>query len=48
MDRIDKIRQESKRQYVELLRSQAHGRPTVGGNQGVTQGPEGNGRETVQ
>ena len=29
MDRIDKIRQESKRQYVELLRSQAHDRPTV-------------------
>jgi integrase len=48
MDRIDKIRQESKRQYVESLRSETHGRPTATGNSGDFQGSDGNGRETVQ
>lgn len=48
MDRIDKIRQESKRQYAELLRAQAHDRPTAAGNQEDFHRPDGNGRETVQ
>jgi integrase len=48
MDRIDRIRQESKRQYAELMRSQAHARPTATGNSGDFRGPDGNGKETVQ
>lgn len=48
MDRIDKIRQETKRQYAELLRSQAHGRPTVIGNSGDLPGQDGKVREIVQ
>jgi hypothetical protein len=48
MDRIDKIRHESKRQYLELLRSQAHGRPTATGISGDFDGLDGKGRETVQ
>jgi integrase len=48
MDRVDKIRQEQKHQYAELVRSQAHDRPTANGNLEDLQGPEGNGRETVQ
>jgi hypothetical protein len=31
MDRVDKIRQESKRQYAELMRAQAHGVREFGG-----------------
>jgi hypothetical protein len=48
MDRIDKIRQETKRQYAELVRSQAHGRPTPNGISGDFHRPGGNGGEIVQ
>jgi integrase len=48
MDRLDKIRQESKRQYAEMVRSQAHGRPTTNGNSGDLPGTTGNGQEMVQ
>ena len=48
MDRIDKIRQESRRQYAELAHSQAHARPTANGNSRDFQGPGGIGQETVQ
>ena len=48
MDRIDKIRQESKRRYAELVRSQAHARPTTSGNSEDFPGTTGNGQETVQ
>jgi integrase len=48
MDRIDKIRQESKRQHAELMRAQAHARPTATGNLGDFHRPNGNGGETVQ
>ena len=48
MDRIDKIGQERKRQFAELLRAQAHGRPTATGNSGDFHRPDGNGQETVQ
>ncbi len=48
MDRIDKIAQERKRQYVEFLRSQAHGRPTAIGNSGDSHSRGGNGQELVQ
>jgi len=48
MDRIDKIEEERKREYVELLRSQAHGRPTAIGNSGDLNSPSGNGKELVQ
>jgi integrase len=48
MDRLDKIRQESKRQYAELRRSQAHARPTTNGISEDFAGPGGNGQETVQ
>ena len=48
MDRIDKIRQENKRQYAELVRSQAHNRPTANGNSEDSQGLPGNKREIVQ
>jgi integrase len=48
MDRIDKIRQESKHQYAEFLRVQAHGRPTATGNLEDLNSLGGNGRETLQ
>jgi integrase len=48
MDRIDKIRHESKRQYAESMRSQAHARPTATGNPGDFHRPGGNGGEIVQ
>ena len=48
MDRIDKIRQESKRVYAELVRSQAHGRPTATGNSEDFHRSGGNGEEIVQ
>ena len=48
MDRIDKIRQESKHQYAELVRSQAHARPTAAGNPGDFHRSGGNGGEIVQ
>jgi integrase len=48
MDRIDKIRQESKRLYAESQQSQAHARPTPTGNSGDFLGPDGKGRETLQ
>jgi integrase len=48
MDRIDKIRQESKRQYAELRRSQAHAGPTETGNTEDFHRPGGNGEETIQ
>ena len=48
MDPIDKIHQESKRQYAELVRSQAQARPTATGISGDFAGPGGNGQETVQ
>jgi integrase len=48
MDRIDKIGQERKRQYAELLRSQAHGRPTAIGKSGDFNSTGGNGQEVVQ
>lgn len=48
MDRIDKIRQESKLQYAESVRSQAHTRPTAAGNLRDSHRLDGNGRETVQ
>ena len=48
MDRIDKIGQERKRQYAELLRSQAHGGPTAVGKSGDLNSPGGNGQEVVQ
>ena len=48
MDRIDKIRQDSKRQYAELMRSQAHARPTATGNPGDFHRSGGNGGEIVQ
>jgi hypothetical protein len=48
MDRIDKIRQKSKRQYAESRRSQAHAKPTAHGNSKDSQGLPGNNREIVQ
>ena len=48
MDRIDRIRQENKRQYVESMRSQAHAGPTATGKSGDFQRLGGNPRETVQ
>ena len=48
MDRIDKIRQENKRKHAELVRSQAHARPTATGNSEDFHRPDGNGKETVQ
>jgi integrase len=48
MDRIDKIRQENKRQYAELLRSQAHDRPTANGNSEDFGRLDGKSREIVQ
>jgi hypothetical protein len=48
MDGIDKIRQENKRNYAELMRSQAHSRPTANGNSGDFHRPDGNGQETAQ
>ncbi len=48
MDRIDIIRQEAKRQHVELLRSQAHGRPTATGKSGDFAVTDGHGQERLQ
>ena len=48
MDRIDKVRQENKRQYAELLRSQAHDRPTANGNSEDFGRLDGKSREIVQ
>ena len=48
MGRIAKIRQERKREYLELLRAQAHARPTAKGISGDFAGSDGNGQETVQ
>jgi integrase len=48
MDRLDRIRQESKQQYAESVRSQAHGGPTATRNPGDFHRPGGNGGEIVQ
>jgi hypothetical protein len=48
MDRIDGIRQENKRKYADLLRSQAHDRPTANGISEDFHRPGGNGGEIVQ
>jgi integrase len=48
MDRIDKIRQETRHQYAELLRSRAHARPTADGISEDFHRPDGNGGEIVQ
>ena len=48
MDRLDRIRQESKQQYGESVRSQAHGGPAATRNPGDFHRPGGNGGEIVQ